>query len=217
MLRRKLKKKRMGDEMRYLGHSTLHVAIIIGFIWLGPLSHSQPVVCQATRTLANVGRRIDDFNTQTRQAARDEMNREMNGRTPTEGEVRATRLKKAEIREDFATLQSGYNAIVTKLNSKEALTDKFVSDVTERIRRAGARLQHNVGFLEVKERVVLPAARSTPESSLRELCIIVHAFLTNPVFETGVLVVADSEEARDLLDKIVQLSGTLHSKLGKVN
>jgi hypothetical protein len=202
--------------MRYLANSILHVAIIVGFCLFGPLADLQSAAGQA-RSPGSVARRIEEFNAQATKAARDELNREMYGKPAPAQQGRLTKIKKAEIREDFDTLQTSYNEIVTRLNSKEPLPTKFVLDVTEAIRKAGARLQGNVDFLAVRDRATPPVVPSMPERSMRELCIAVHGFLTNPLFETGVLDVAEAGKARDTLDKVVQLSATLHNRVGKAN
>ena len=202
--------------MKYLANSILHVAIIVGFCLLGPMANSQPAAGQA-RSPGAVARRIEEFNAQAVKASRDELNREMNGRTPSDQQSRLTRLKKTAIREDLETLQSSYNELVTKLHSKETPSDAFVLDVTERVRKASTRLQDNIEFLAIKERKPSPPTASASKGSLRELCVILHAFLTNPLFETGAFEVAEADKARDVLDKIVQLSGTLHNQVGKIN
>jgi hypothetical protein len=172
---------------------------------------------QTPRTLSSTGRRLDEFNRQSEKVARDELDREMHGRKPTEVELRQAAAKKVEIREDFENLQAAYNEIVTKLRAKQPLNDTYVSDVSGKIAKSGSRLRHNIEFPEKNGDGSKPKESTQPPASLTSLCLLLHAFLTSPVFETGVLDVIEAGKARDNLDKIILNAESLHQKLGKTN
>jgi hypothetical protein len=172
---------------------------------------------QATRTLSSTGRRLDEFNRQTEKVARDELDREMHGRKPTEEERRKAAARKAEIKEDFESLQAAYNEIVTKLHAQQPLSDTYVSDVSGKIAKSGSRLRHNIEFPEEKSDGSRPQESAQPPASLKSLCLLLHAFLTSPVFETGVLDVVEAGKARDNLDKIILNAESLRQKFGKID
>lgn len=161
-----------------------------------------------------VGRRIDDFNKQSDKAARDEMTLEMSGRKPTAEERRAVAAKKAQMNADLESLQSAYNEIVTKLHAKEAISEKFVQEVTERVSKSGASLRKNLELPEPKkdpESKVDPASEQTV--SLRLLCVQIYAFLTSPIFETGVLDILPAVQARENLDKLIKTADSLRHQV----
>lgn len=177
------------------------------------LAYVIPAEAQAPRSISSTGRRLDEFNRQSEKVARDELDREMRGRKPTAEERRQTEARKEQIKEDFEGLQAAYNEILTKLHAQEHLSDAYVSDITAKIAKSGARLRHNIAFPERTDGPEKPDASSSP-GSIKDLCLLIHKFLTNPVFETGVLDVIDAGKARDTLDKIIHISESLHQKLG---
>lgn len=182
---------------------------MVGFVFVGS--------AQTPRTPSSTGRRLDEFNRQSEKVARDQLDREMRGRQPTAEERRQSELKKEQIREDFEGLQAAYNEILTKLHAQERLSEAYVSDITAKIAKSGARLRHNIAFPERTSGDSGKAEASSPSGSIKDLCLLMHKFLTNPVFESGVLDVIDAEKARDALDKIIQISESLHQKLAKTN
>jgi len=195
---------------------SMRLAIVVSVGCLMLLILVPTVNAQTTRTLSTVGRRIDDFNRQGDKMARDEMNREMRGRRPTAEERRLAEAKKAQIKEDFQTLQTTYNDILIRLQSREKLTSHYISGVVEKVLRAGSRLRENMEFpTKVEDEKKVEGV--PPESSVRLLCIQLHAFLTSPIFETGVLDIVEAAKARDTLDKIIQTSANIRHQLGKID
>jgi len=189
----------------------IHICLVLAFTILGWVVVAD---AQTARTLSTTGRRLDEFNRQSERAARDELRREMRGRKPTEEERRQTAAKKEQIGEDFEGLQAAYNEILTKLHALEHLSEAYVSDATAKIAKSGARL-HNIAFPERKTGDSEKAEASSTQGSIKDLCLLMHQFLTNLVFETGVLDVIEAEKARDALDKIIQTSENLHQNFGK--
>jgi hypothetical protein len=198
--------------MRNLSIIQAVILIVIGAITM--LADVQSAAGQSTRTLSTVGRRIDDFNKQSDKVARDEMDREMRGRKPNAEERRLAEIKKAQLKEDFETLQKAYNDIVTKLHAKETLSAEYISEITEAIGKSASRLRHNIEF-PVAEAGKKAPDQVSPTVSIASLCLQIHAFLTSPIFETGVLDIAAAEKARDTLDAIIHTSGALRQQTGK--
>lgn len=175
------------------------------------------VTAQASRTLSSTGRRLDDFNRQAEKAERDELAREMHGRKPTQEQLRETQLKKAQIKEDFESLQTSYNDIITRIRAKESLSNSYIAGVTGKISKSGSRLLHNIDFPAKKADAPKGDAPSTPVSTLKTLCFQLHAFLTSPIFETGVLDLVESERARDALEKVIHTAERVRQQLGKID
>ena len=188
--------------------------ILVGAICGGVLLACVPIVAaQAPRSISNVGRRLDDFNKQGQKADRDEMEREMSGRKPTPEERREAEIKKAHIKEDLATLQSSYNDIVVKLQSREKFGEEYVAAMTERISKTGSRLLHDIHLPAVKPAPAKSDNPTTPPAiSLKALCVEIYAFLTSPVFETGVLDIKESAKARETLERVIYISDSLRHK-----
>ena len=184
---------------------------------LASLVFIDTINAQATRNASAVGRRLDDFNRQSEKAARDELTREMNGRKPTKEELREAQVKKAQIKEDFETLQASYNDIVSRLQAREPLTNSYIAEVTDKISKSGHRLRHNIDFVDKKDDAVKKSAGPTPVPTIKTLCVHLHAFLTSPIFETGVLDVAEAKKASETLEKIIQTSESLRQQIGKID
>jgi hypothetical protein len=189
-----------------------HICLLLAFTIFGCVLVAEG---QTSRTLSSAGRRLEEFNRQTEKAARDELRREMRGRRPTAEDRRQTQAKKEQIREDFEALQTAYNEILTKLHAQEQLSEAYVSDITAKIIKSGGRLRHNIAF--PNSNAVDSENTELSSGSIKDLCLFMHKFLTNPVFETGVLDVIEAEKARHALDKIIQIAGSLQHKLGKSN
>lgn len=188
------------------------ICLTLAFTMLGCVTVAD---AQTARTLSSTGRRLDEFNRQSEKVARDELDREMRGRKPTPEERRQTQARKEQIREDFEGLQAAYNEIITKLHAQEHLSEAYVSNISAKIAKSGARLRHNFAFPERKAGGSEKSEASSPLGAIKDLCLLMHKFLTNPVFETGVLDIIEAEKARDTLDGIIQTSESLHHKLGK--
>ncbi len=192
----------------------IHICLVLTFITLGCVVVAD---AQTNRTISSTGRRLDEFNRQSEKAARDELRREMRGRKPTTAELKRASVIKEQIREDFEGLQAAYNEILTKLHAQEHLSEVYISDVTAKIAKSGNRLRHNIAFTERETTNSEVAEVSSTRGTMNDLCLLLHKFLTNPVFETGVLDIIDAGKAGDVLDKIIQTSENLHQHFGKTN
>lgn len=174
-----------------------------------------PVSAQSTRALTAAARRIDDFNKQSDQAARDEMNREMRGKKPSAEEIRKAKAIEAQIEQDLEALQTEYNNIVLKLQSREAIADTFVADSSGRIHKHSDRLKENIKFPESKEGepVQNEIKQANKRKALIELCTQILSFFKSPMFESpNVLDVKNAEESRKTLKTIIRLSGELKER-----
>ena len=198
---------------RFLAFRAVNFVSVACLVAFGCLT----ILGQATRSISTVQRRLDDFNRQSQQVARDEMNRELGGRKPNAEERRLAAAKKTQIREDFESLQTLYNDVLTKLQTKEAMTDDYIAETSGKISKAGSRLRENIEFpikSPVDSKLDSPPR---PDASLKILCLQLHGFLTNPMFETGVLDIVEAEKARDTLDKVIQTATDLRRQLGKID
>ena len=173
---------------------------------------SAPVAGQGTR-ITSIDRRLDDFRRQNEKSARAELEREMHGRKPTAEERRQAALKKSEIKEDFENLQSIYNDVVTRLHARETLAPAYTIEVAEKISKSAHRLRRNVEFPARKEEQSVAELKPSTKS-LGAVCVALLAFLTNPMFETGVIDPTQAVKARDLLDEIIRMSDDIRHTAG---
>ncbi|HVF29648.1 MAG TPA: hypothetical protein VNA22_01710 [Pyrinomonadaceae bacterium] len=192
----------------------IRLLIVIAFACVLFTTATVNTSAQATRNI--VGRRLDDFNKQTEKVARDEMGREMHGRKLTPEERRIAEAKKAQIKEDFEKLQTVYNEILTRLHAKETFSDQYVADTSERVAKSGARLRENIEF-PVRTEDEKSTTVSPQSVSIKLLCVQIHAFLTNPIFEIGVLDVTEAAKARDALEKVIKTSEELRTQFAKTH
>ena len=165
--------------------------------------------------LAQRGREIDVARREEhmrRQAAEHERNNQKRDLDPADDAAahRRAQAATAQVRQDFESLQAGYNRIVLAFSRKRAVgpDDSLAAAVAE-VNKCALRLRHNLalprpkGDAEQKPRPV-PAAADNPLASLGKL---LHSFLTNPLFESpGVLDVGQAERAARDLERIIELS-----------
>jgi len=170
-----------------------------------------PALGQATRTLNTVARRIEDFNQQSRQVARDEMNREMRPQKPTAEQLRKAKAIEALIEQDLTALQTEYNNIVTRLQSNTVIADDFAAESAGRVNKHAERLRGNIAFPKPAEDEKAAggtaATGQTTRRSLIELCTRILGFFDSPIFASlNVLDIAGATEARRKLDGVIILS-----------
>ena len=173
---------------------------------------------QGTRSISNTARRLDEFNRQAQKAERDDLDREMRGRKPSDEEHRHHEIVKAQIKEDFETLQTLYNEIVSKLRSGEPFTSENTSEISTKLVKSSERLKANIALPEKKTDKTAPDSEHTPtdmRASFKHLGRQLYEFLTNPVFETGVLDVIEVEKARNALDQILHTCRSLNHGAAK--
>lgn len=169
---------------------------------------------QGTRSISSTGRRLDEFGKMSDKAARDELNREMQGRKPSPEAIRKAAAVKAEVKEDFESLQNEYNKLVTVLNSKESLNPAFVRETAERIHKHANRLKTNVVFpaplQSDSEEVKKADSLGDSRKQLRSMCEQIYLFVTNPIFENpNVLDIEAARKAASTLEAIINVSDRL--------
>ena len=173
---------------------------------------SAVAAAQASRSISAAARRLDDFNKQGNKVAIDQMQSEMNGRKPTKEELRRITRLRAEIKEDLEGLQSGYNEIVEALGGKAAAPPTAFAEAVEKIHKRSSRLRANVDIPQPKEPLDLPPF-TDERTELRELCLRIFAFLTNPIIETpNVLEVGAAAKAGESLAAVLIISERIRQR-----
>ncbi|MGQ0542043.1 MAG: hypothetical protein ACT4O9_09370 [Blastocatellia bacterium] len=168
---------------------------------------------QATRSLSNLGRRLDEFNKQNDKVARDEMNREMNGRKPSKEELQRAARIKSETKEDLEALQTEYNEIALKLNARVKIEDSFVRNITGSIHKHASRLHSNMVFPKPEENEVRAPSKSVQADvrlQLKDLCSRIFDFLTNPMIENpNIIDISSAKSARLSLESVIEISNRI--------
>lgn len=168
---------------------------------------------QATRSLSNLGRRLDEFNKQNDKVARDEMNREMNGRKPSKEELQNAARIKSETKEDLEALQAEYNEIALKLNARVKIEDSFVRNLAGSIHKHASRLHSNMVFPKQDENEIRPPIRSVQADvrlQLNDLCSRIFEFLTNPMIENpNIIDISSAKSARLSLESVIEISNRI--------
>ena len=174
-----------------------------------------PVSAQASRSLSNIGRRLDELNRQSQKAAQDELNHELRGKPPSKEELKQAAAKKFRVIHDLEGLQNEYNEIVLKLQTREPLSDHFVIEAANNIHKYSTGLRNDIPFPEtaIAPGAHAPAIAESPRSTkalLLELCSRIHSFVTSAMFDSAaVLDIPVAEKARKDLDDIMRLSDHL--------
>lgn len=166
----------------------------------------------------NAARRIEDFNRQSANVERDAMNREMKGKKPSAEEIKRAKALEAQIEQDLNSLQTEYNNVVIKLQSREAIENKYVSETSERIHRHADRLRTSVAFPKPaadEQEIVDEAAFSNSRKALIELCNRILVFLDSSIFQNpNVLDIKSAIDARQKLEAVVRLASGLKKTSG---
>lgn len=196
-------------------HSGLRLSVLT-FVILG--TSATFISAQGSGPLTASARRLDEFNKQTDKALKDDKDRQVDGKKAAATELRKTAAVRAEIEEDLNGLQFGYNEIVIKLQSKEAITERFVAEVAGKINKHAERLKRNIRFPKAAtEPNEEPPVQSdlTQRKRLLELCNEVLAFFDSPFFENPIILdIPNAIEARKLLENIISKSGDLKTLPG---
>lgn len=200
----------MKVDRRAFRKISLSAIVITGFVTAFEIS----IFAQSSRTITSVERRVDQMKRQGEQFERDSMNRELNGKNRKAADSKRTQAIKAQIKEDFAALQSAYNDIVVSLQSGGAAVDRdFVLEAASDIKKYAVRLKENLALPkpekdavddEKKEDLNLDDRRK----SLLALCQHIYNFVTNPIFNeptTGLDIDLAAKAGREM-DKIIELS-----------
>lgn len=181
------------------------------------------IFAQSSRTMTSVDRRIETINRQSREAERDNMNREMNGKNRKAVNAKQTEAIKTQIKEDFEALQTTYNKIIINLQSGN-LERAFVLEATGSVKKYTARLKENLALPKPESESASEIAGKEelnlddPRKSLRALCRHIYNFVTNPIFNepTG-LDVLQAVKAEDEMNKIIELSEKIKEAAEKLS
>jgi hypothetical protein len=162
-----------------------------------------------------VGRRIDDFNNQNKQAERDELNKELRGKKPSAEELKRSAALKAQLKEDLEALQEEYNFLVTKLKASELISIKEAAEVGDRVHLRSERLLKNLNLPAPKpsEGAETKIYGNDTNKLLRSLCAGLFEFITNPMFESpSALDMESAGKARLMLEELIRLSDHLRRR-----
>ena len=185
--------------------STFALTLLVGFVALAVESNAQ-----ATRTLNNVSRRMDDFNKQNTKAELDELNNELRGKKqPSAEELKRAAALKAQLKEDLETLQNEYNELVTKLKASEAISVKVAAEVGERVHLRAERLLKNLNLPAPKPSETLEPKTYGNDTKrlIRSMCSLIFEFVTDSIFESpSAIDVESGGKARSTLEELVRLS-----------
>jgi hypothetical protein len=171
-------------------------------------------LAQRARELG-AARRQDHMNRQAAEHARDNQNRDLDPAAAEAEERKRVQAAAAQVRQDFESLQAGYNRIVLALSPKRAAdaADSLAAAVAE-VNKCATRLRHNLALPRLKDGEddkprPAPGAAETGDP-LASLGRHLYSFLTNPLFEApNVLDVGKAARAARDLDRIVELSDGL--------
>lgn len=158
-------------------------------------------------------RRQDQMNRQAAEFERDHMNRDLDPAAAAAEDRKRAQATTAQVREDFESLQAGYNRIVLAFSAKRSAESAgSLPAVVAEVNKCATRLKQNLALPRPKdEREQKPrAAPDAADDPLASLGKVLHSFLTNPLFESpGVLDVGQGERAARDLDRIIELSDGL--------
>lgn len=169
---------------------------------------------QVNRGISAAGRRMDDFDNQRRKAEQDAMNREMRGKKPSKEELQTAARIKTETREDLEGLQQNYNDIIVKLSGRQAPEASFIAEAASKVNKHANRLKANIVFPKSENEETARPIEITGDArkQLREMCIRIYEFLTNPMVENpNVLDVESAAKARLSLESVIALSEKLQT------
>lgn len=184
----------------------------IAFLLTCFLGFIADVYSQGVRT-TTAGGRIADFENQRRKADRDSMDREMRDRKPTKEEIQNAARIKTETKEDLDGMQQAYNEIATRLN-EGSISPAFVQEAAGRVNKHALRLKANIAFpkpAKDEESKVPDLSADTPKL-LRDLCLRIYEFLTDPMIENPqVLDLEAAAKTRSSLERVIAISDKLRS------
>jgi hypothetical protein len=172
---------------------------------------AEPTRAQRGRELG-AARRQDQMNRQTAEYERDNLNSDLNPAAAESAERKRTQAAAAQVRQDFESLQAGYNRIALALSPKHAGDDAgALAAAVADVNKSAARLRQNLVLPQPKEEEAkgqqAAAASAAAEEPLASLGRHLYSFLTNPLFESqGVLDVAQGARAARDLERIIELS-----------
>ena len=144
------------------------------------------VAGQATRSMDQAARRVDDFNKQGEKYEKDQMGRESGARKPSNEELKRVAALNKQIVDDLETLQSQYNEMLTKLKSREPMSEAYIVEANKDINQRAVRLMKNLGFPKAEgeaSEIKITPELTEPKRGLTELCKRLFAFITSPFFD----------------------------------
>lgn len=206
--------------MKNLYHRGKAAAILIGAALCLLTMMENAALAQTGRSATSVGRRIEQMNRQGEQYERDKLGREIKGEADTPNERRRAQALAAQVRQDFQSLQAGYNQIVLAMASKEGFSYDSISGAVAEIKKCSTRLKENLSLPRPKDDKDQEAGSEAVTGQTEELLLTLrkhlYSFLTNPLFESpAVLDVEQAGKASRNLDSIIELSKSLGKSVEK--
>jgi hypothetical protein len=187
-----------------------------------PATFTTHALTQSNTRPSPLDRRIDHMSRQREQHDRDTL-RGPDGKPHKSNDRNPSQAAIVEVKQDFERIQVVYNEIVLAMSGDRTLQYGQILDATAEIRKCANRLKKNLALPVPENRggreegVALKEGEIKP--SLRRLCLHIANFVTNPVFETMVVVdVEQSGKASRDLEEIIGLSDLVWQstkKLGK--
>lgn len=181
------------------------------FIAFCPLAtFTTHALTQSNTRPSPLDRRIDHMSRQREQHDRDTLRRP-DGEPHNPIDRKPSQAAIIEIKQDFERIQEVYNEIVLAMSGDRAPQYGQILDATAEIKKCANRLRKNLALPAPDNRGDREQGVDLKEgeikASLRRLCLHIANFVTNPVFETLVVVdVEQSNKAGRDLEEIIGLS-----------
>lgn len=158
-------------------------------------------------------RKIEEFNKQGDKYEKDQLNREPVNRKPSQEELKRVAALNKQIVEDLEVLQSEYNQMLTKLKTREPMSDAYIVEASKAINERSVRLMKNLGLPKAEDQsnevVIMPELRE-PRRGMTELCKRIFAFITSPFFENTKTIDAEiAKNTRRDLQYVISISDLL--------
>lgn len=180
-----------------------------------------PAFAQSGRSPTSVGRRIEQLNRQSEQYERDKQSRDIKGEADKPGDRRRAQAAAAQVRQDFESLQAGYNQIVLAMASKEGFNYDSISDAVAEVKKCSTRLKDHLSLPRPKDDKAQEVGSVAVTGQIEELLLALrkhlYSFLTNPLFESpAVLDVEQAGKASRDLERIIELSKSIGNSRDKL-
>lgn len=200
--------------MKVLGGTAKGIALTCAALCLAAATEGA-AFAQRGRELGSA-RRQDQMNRQAAEYERDHQNRDLDPASVEAADRKRVRATAAQVKQDFESLQAGYNRLVLSLSPKRAAgAGDSLSAVVAEVNKCATRLKSSLALprpTHEEAQKAQPAAATAAASAdpLASLGRHLHSFLTNPLFESpGVLDVGQAARAARDLERIIELSDGL--------
>lgn len=189
-------------------------AVLFGFVLITEIT----VSAQGGSRPSSIQRRVEQLNRQGEQFERDNLGRNVSGKSGKEDRRRSHELM-AQIKTDLEGLQAGYNQIVLMMAANKPTDDAQILHAVVKVNECSTRLKHNLALPQPKdEKSEAPATASTKQTDapLMVLRKHIYSFVMNPLFESPtVLDVEQAKKASRDLDRIIEVSESISKQYGK--